>query len=277
LYIGKRINNSMQLEKLTCANIENIRHLQPNGWPDITKAFTFYTANEFCNPIKVSVAGKIIGIGCSISFEKTAWLAHIIVSDDYRNQGVGSAIVDELLNNSKTKGIETVLLVATELGEPVYTKAGFSKVSEYRYFRKEKMLPKNVISDKIQPYKKEFHKDIIQLDRCISGENREKLLEIYLGKSFVFIDNNVVCGYFMPDLGEGPVLACTIEAGIELMRFRYSDFERATIPEENKTGIEFLHRIGFVETETKGTRMILGKEVQWKPEMIYSRIGGNFG
>jgi hypothetical protein len=34
---------------------------------------------------------------------------------------------------------------------------------------------------------------------------------------------------------------------------------------------------GFRETETKGTRMILGKDIEWEPLNIYSRAGGNFG
>ena len=53
--------------------------------------------------------------------------------------------------------------------------------------------------------------------------------------------------------------------------------DKAVIPAENKAGIEFLKQNGFVESQTKGTRMILGNEVPWFPKKIYSRIGGNFG
>ena len=49
------------------------------------------------------------------------------------------------------------------------------------------------------------------------------------------------------------------------------------LPEDNQAGVGFLKQNGFVKTETKGTRMIPGKEIYWKPENIYSRIGGNFG
>ncbi len=41
--------------------------------------------------------------------------------------------------------------------------------------------------------------------------------------------------------------------------------------------LNVLKQKGFVKTETKGTRIIPGKEIYWKPENIYSRIGGNFG
>jgi hypothetical protein len=69
----------------------------------------------------------------------------------------------------------------------------------------------------------------------------------------------------------------TTEAGRELMRFKYSTVDKATIPGENQAGIEFIKEFGFVETNTTGKRMILGKNIAWKPEMFYSRIGGNFG
>ena len=267
----------MQYDKLTYLEIEQIRYLQPDGWPDITDAFRFYCSNDFCNPIKVSLNGIIIGIGNSITFENTAWLAHIIVSKDFRNQGIGYKIVDYLQNVIKEKGIETSLLIATELGEPVYKKAGFRKISDYRYFKKENDLIEKDFSKNIQPYKDSFYKDLIQFDNYVSGENREKLLKNYLNESFVFIDNNMIQGLFIPNLGEGPIYALTFNAGKELMRFKYSSVDRATIPGENQAGIEFLKGLGFIETNTIGKRMIFGKDIEWKPTMIYSRIGGNFG
>jgi hypothetical protein len=267
----------MQYGILTYLDIEQIKSLQPDGWPDISDAFRFYCNNNYCNPIKVSLDEKIVGIGNSIMFDKTAWLAHIIVSNDFRNQGIGYKIVDFLQNDIKEKGIDTSLLIATELGEPVYKKAGFRKVSDYRYFKKENDLIKKEFSKNIQPYKAAFYKDLIQLDNYVSGENRERLLKNYLNESFVFADNNVIQGLFIPNLGEGPIYALTTDAGKELMRFKYSSVDKAAIPNENQTGIEFLKELGFIETNMIGKRMIFGQDIEWKPTMIYSRIGGNFG
>jgi GNAT superfamily N-acetyltransferase len=267
----------MQYDNLTYLDIEQIKCLQPDGWPDITDAFRFYCDNDYCNPIKVSLDGKIVGIGNSIIFEKTAWLAHIIVSNDIRNQGIGYKIVDYLQNDIKVKGVETSLLIATELGEPVYKKAGFRKVSDYRYFKKENDLIEKEFFKNIQPYKEAFYMDLIQLDNYVSGENRESLLKNYLNKSFVFYADNMIQGLFIPNLGEGPIFALTTDAGKELMRFKYSSVDKATIPSENQAGIEFIKELGFIETNTVGKRMIFGKDIDWKPEMIYNRIGGNFG
>jgi hypothetical protein len=267
----------MQIEKLTHSEIEKIRNLQPDGWSDITGAFQFYTNNDYCNPIKVLIDNKIVGIGNSILFDNSAWLSHIIVDKDYRNCGIGLGIVDFLLKDIKTKNIETSLLIATELGEPVYVKAGFRKVSDYRFFKKEGTLEGKEFSDKIEPFRDDFYKEIIRLDTYISGENREKLLKTYIDEAFVFIENEMITGYYIPGLGEGPIFAITEEAARELMRLKYSTTDKATIPGENQTGIEIMHQLGFVETGIKGKRMIFGKDIAWKPEMIYSRIGGNLG
>jgi GNAT superfamily N-acetyltransferase len=267
----------MQYDKLTFCDIDKISCLQPEGWPDITDAFRFYCNHDFCNPIKMTIDSEIVGIGNSILFDKTAWLAHIIVYSGYRNRGIGYTIVDYLIEDIKTRGIETSLLIATELGEPVYVKAGFRKVSDYLYFKREFPHIGKQFSDNIQPFKDDFYNDIIQLDTYISGENRESLLKSYLNKSFVFISNKVVNGFYIPSLGEGSIFAATIDAGRELMRFKYSTVDKATIPSENQVGIEFIKEFGFIETNTIGKRMIFGKDIEWKPEMIYSRIGGNFG
>ena len=87
--------------------------------------------SPFCYPIWAEVDGRIVGIGASIHFDHTAWIAHIIVDNHFRNRGIGYQIVCELLAGIKKDSIETCSLVATALGQPVYKKAGFRVVSEY--------------------------------------------------------------------------------------------------------------------------------------------------
>jgi GNAT superfamily N-acetyltransferase len=267
----------MQCDKLTYSEVDKICYLQPEGWTDITEAFRFYCKCDFCKPIKITLDSEIVGIGNSVLFDKSAWLAHIIVKPDYRKRGIGHKIVDALLDDIKARGIETSLLIATELGEPVYLKSGFRKVSDYCFFKRDSIIMDKQFTSKIQPYKDDFYNDIIQLDTYVSGENRENLIPHYLIDSFVHINNKVIDGFYLPNLGEGPIFALSTEAGKELMRFKYSTIDKAVIPGENQVGIEFLKELGFVDTNTTGKRMILGNDIEWKPEMIYSRIGGNFG
>jgi ribosomal protein S18 acetylase RimI-like enzyme len=267
----------MQFDKFTKPDIERIRDLQPAGWPDIAAAFSFYTGNDYCYPVKVEAGNDIIAVGVSIAYEDTAWLAHIIVDESCRKQGIGFNLVKFLLDDLHDKGLESVTLIATDLGEPVYRKVGFRKVSDYRFFKKAEALEAVSFSDKIKPYSGEYYEDIVRLDKQVNGEGRARLFAGHLHDALVFIDNREVCGFYIPGLGEGPVCARTVEAGTELMRLKYSTVEKAVIPEENTAGIEFLKKLGFTETEIKGKRMAFGKDIPWRPEMIYSRIGGNLG
>jgi len=88
--------------------------------------------------------------------------------------------------------------------------------------------------------------------------------------------HSTVLGYYIPDLKEGLIVADTIHAGLELMKLKYSRVDKAVLPSGNIDGCEFLQQHGFIQTKI-GTRMVYGKNADWKPTMMFSRIGGNLG
>jgi len=266
----------MQFETITSADLDRIRNLQPQDWSDIIPEFEFYIQSSFCCPIKTKIDDKIVGIGASIVFKNTGWIAHIVVDSEYRNKGIGGQIVNELLESLKRDSVATCSLIATELGKPVYLKAGFRIAAEYSFFQREEQWIDRPVSENVIPYEEKHRAMIYGLDHQISGEKRELLLTDYLSNSLVYVENNKVLGYYMPDLKEGLIYADTEEAGLELMKLKYAKVDKAVLPSDNIAGVAFLHQNGFVETR-KGTRMILGKDLDWNPGKIFGRIGGNFG
>lgn len=267
----------MQIEKLTFSDIGRTAHLQQEGWSSLKEHLEFYTSHDYCFPIKLTIDDQIAATGTAIFFGKTAWLAHIIVDEKHRRKGIGQKIVEHLLNDLLAKGTETILLIATALGEPVYAKVGFKKVADYRFFKRENAFPQQKLSGNIRPYTNAYFSDVIQLDAFVAAEHRERILNSFLANASVYLEKNRVSGFYIPDLNEGPIFANTHEAGIELMRLKYTTIEKATIPADNNFGIKFLQQNGFVEARENAARMIFGKEIAWKPEMVYSRIGGNLG
>ena len=163
------------------------------------------------------------------------------------------------------------------MGIPVYLKLGFREVSDYVYFTRKSSDTVKYHSNNIHPYKDEFYSDIIELDTYISGENRERLIKNYLKNSYVFIRNKIIEGFYIPDLGDGAVFALTLNTGIKLMRFKYSKVDKASIPAKNLDGIKFIKQLGFTKAEKYRKRMMLGQDIEWKPQMIYNISGGNFG
>lgn len=264
----------MQFDIVRIGDLEEIGALRPEGWNDIRIDFKMYIESPISKPIKVMLSDKIVGVGASIEFPNSTWLAHIIVNPEFRNRGIGYKIVEELINNSPA---ESYLLTATEIGFPVYVKAGFRAVGEYKFFQREGESIDFNISKNVVGFREEFRTQILDMDRCISGENREQLIANYLHSGIIYVDSGNVLGYYLPDLKEGFIFAETDHAGIELMKYKYRTANKAALPADNVAGINFLKQIGFAEIPKKGTRMVLGKDIYWIPEKIFSRIGGNLG
>ncbi len=267
----------MQFEQIISTDLNEIRGLRPEGWDDIVPDFQFYINAPFCIPIKTKADGKIVGIGSFINFDTTSWIGHMIVDKAYRNKGIGYQTFNKLLENLHENSIETCLLIATEMGRPVYLKAGFRDVTQYAFFQREKPWHERQVNFNVTSLKKEHHTSVYELDRMVSGENRQKLISMFLSGSYVYLSNNEVKGFYLPDLKEGLIIAETGEAGVALMEIKYSKSDKAVLPSDNTTGICFLEQNGFIRTERKGTRMVFGKEITWQPQKLFSRIGGNFG
>jgi GNAT superfamily N-acetyltransferase len=267
----------MEIEPITLNDLKNIGHLQPEGWSDILPDLSFYVSSDFCNPMKMTVENCMAGIGASIQFMGTAWLAHIIVDPVFRNRGIGYKIVDRLLQDLEKSGIRTCLLTATELGKPVYARAGFRDVAEYIFLNREKPWQEVHVSSDIIDFREEFRTQLYEMDRKATGEDREKLLSPFLNTARLYVRNHKMMGYLIPRLREGLIVAENEEAGFALMNIKFATADKAALPADNKAGVDFLLKRGFVDTGKKGTRMIRGEDISWKPEMIYSRIGGNVG
>lgn len=262
---------------VTVNDIEAIAELQPEGWTDITKAFRIYISAEFCWPVMLIHDGSIAGLGTLIDFGETAWLAHIIVSTQYRNKGLGQAMVNHLLSVANEKGLQSVSLFATPMGEPVYKKAGFEVINEYVTLKKNSDWPGFEVSDQIFTLNTDHYAAILELDRQFSGENRERMLSLNMQGGFVYIAYGELQGYYLPEFGEGLIQALNPEAGIELMKLKYATADQAIIPSENKVAIHFLLQNGFVHDGIRGRRMVYGHSFPWHPTAMYSRINGSLG
>ncbi len=266
----------MDLQTLEHSDINLITGLLPPGWEGIIPTIDFYTNSNFCSPIKVTIDKKIVGIGTTILHNDTAWLAHIIVHSDYRNQSIGKLITQTLVESSNSKCCDTIYLLATDLGEPVYKKIGFETETEYLFFKGEKAIGSFTNSENIIAFNSDFKKQILNLDRQVSGEDRMLQLEQHLSSGFVYLQDNDVMGFYLPTLGDGLIIATTNSAGQELMRLRLTSKDFASFPIDNVSATEFMSQNNFKQVR-KEKRMRLGEKRNWQPTNIYNRIGGNLG
>jgi len=264
------------IEPFTRDDLPALSELRPPDWRDITPAFEFYLSKPFCFPLKTALAGRIAGIGAAILLGRTGWLAHIIVHPENRGRGIGSAIVSNLLHLLKRRDCSTVSLIATDLGYPIYKRIGFQDDGEYVFYKRDHAAESIPTDETIAGYAPQFERSVLNLDRDISGEDRRELLVEKLPGSFLCMLDNEVTGCYLPELGEGLVLARRREAGLALLKKKAAVSDRVVLPAQNGSATAFLEQSGFRET-MRCRRMVCGPKIAWKPEGLFSRIGGNFG
>lgn len=270
-----KIKTEVKISPVIREDLQNLSHLQPEGWQDILPQFDFYSSVPFCHPFKLVLDRHITGIGCAITFPTSGWLAHIIVDPSFRNRGFGTRITSYLMEWLKINGCSIVQLVATEAGERVYRKLGFKPLLKYHFFSGSHSF--NLDPVKIRTYEDKYREEIWQLDRYITGDNRRELLDPHFTSMKLFLDQGKVLGFYAPLLGEGLILAIEKEAGIELLKLKHAKkLLRTVVPEKNLHAIDFFKHPGF-QYERSALRMILGESWAWTPENIYSRLGGNLG
>jgi ribosomal protein S18 acetylase RimI-like enzyme len=265
----------MQILPLNQADLDLVSSIQPTDWADIRIPIQFYINAKYCYPLKAVIDGVLVGTGTAILHEKTGWLSTIITHNQYRNQGIGRRITEHLLAFLQNKHCDYTYLIATALGEPVYKKVGFITESRYDYY-KDINLADLPISKNVKPYQLDYKKAIFELDRPISGEDRSQHLEAFLQDSFVYIENKMIKGVYFPSFGDGLIVASTPKAGQELMTKRFQKFNSAAFPEENKTARDFLKSHGYEPVMTHA-RMYFQKQMPWKPQGLFNRVGGKIG
>lgn len=259
----------------TVNDISLLPQIQPVDWGDITPYFLFYVSSDFCRPLKYMNGDQLVGTGCIIFHDKTAWLAHIIVHPEYRGQGLGGRITQELLDISETKKCLTVSLLATHFGESVYAKRGFIREEEYLVFKGE--LQTFDVNPEISEYASADEKAVLELDKSASGEYRSHVLLPKLSTAKVYRNNGKIEGVYIPDLGDGFIAADTSEAGLALLQLRLNTKNFVAFPENNITARNFINGCGYSQTYSV-RRMYIGEPLKSRSsEKYYSRIGGNLG
>jgi GNAT superfamily N-acetyltransferase len=269
-------NNTVKIEPLSHADLIHLPELQPEGWYDIRPTHAFYMSVDFCFPVKITIDGRIAGIGTGIIHGDVAWLGHIIVHPDFRNRGLGGIITKALVDEMHTRHCKTIYLIATELGEPVYRKLGFEIETEYVFFKDLAKMTDWYAAPEVVPYNPSHKDQIASIDKLVSGEDRMFHLERFLATGFVHITDSVLNGFYLPDFGDGSIIATTLSAGLDLMRLRLAAKDNASFPIDNVDALQFMHDNNFQEFR-KAKRMRLGPERELNLQFIYNRIGGNVG
>ncbi|ULL13765.1 GNAT family N-acetyltransferase [Paenibacillus sp. H1-7] len=263
-------------------DLEPLGAIQPEGWKDIRAMFAYYLTYPACTSIVAEQDGRIVGSANGTYWGATGWVGPIIVDQRARGQGIGTLLTEAVMEQLHKQGCSTLLLIATELGQPVYEKLGFAVQGRYCFMKGGSELLQTVREGPVRPLSPSDLPAIERLDREASGEDRSSLLrKLQASGGLVVTDGNdgAVRGYFLRSpWGLGPIVADSPEAGFTLLQraMAMEGHKSAAFHEDNTAAAEYLLQAGFT-INTYASRMVLGESVAWKPQNIFARISGSFG
>lgn len=266
------------IRELSQADLPALKTFAPPEWnTDLSETFFFHYGQPYFYPVGCELNGKLVGCANALLQGNTGWFGNIIVLPEYRRRGIGRALIHHLAAFFDGTGITQQVLIATQLGEPVYRTEGFRVVSQY-VFLKPATLPAPRIEAGCRLMQPQDEPAMLALDEASTGEQRPAFLRRYWADAWVHTSPaGMIDGFYLPRLAHGPVIAANDTGGQALLKVKMSlGLGAMVVPEQNHAALQFLTAHGFVET-ARSPRMARGADAPWRPEQVFARGSGFCG
>ena len=129
-------DRSMQLPSIrpmTAADVDQIvAALLREDWGDRRPNLDFAVAHPETHPFVADADGVVVGTGLVTVHGRSAWIGTVWVTPAWRSKGLGRALTQATIDAAEAAGARTVVLVATDVGLPLYEKLGFEVQTWYR-------------------------------------------------------------------------------------------------------------------------------------------------
>lgn len=219
---------------------------------------------------------KIFGIGGLFLFKQVGSIGYMGVLPEYRGIGVGTEIFKELMEIAINLGYKTIVLYASQLGEPIYKKFGFyGSYSAIMY-----NLPINV--PKLEIHRKDVESInflpswLLKLDRETIGFDRSEYLKARMkfGAKALVIDRE---GYaflskVLSNVRLGPLVAINLDAALQIIEKSISlGANNMIIPKHPHFKNKILTVTKLTEKEDSlNLKMVFGQKISEKLDYIYA-------
>ena len=279
---------AFEIRPMTLDDVDAVGEMTAaGGFRDRRDFFRRSLALSSCRPVMAVAAGQPIGTGLATIHGAVGWIGVIFVTPELRRQGIGQALTEAVCDILEEAGCRSLVLVATDLGRPLYEHLGFRETSRYHMHPGEPLdaapvPPAGSSLRRIVPADLEA---IAQLDRLATGEDRRPLIEANASGGWLLEGSDSAAdlrGYLMPThRGNGGLIAHRPEDAfclIDLHRHLIPRDARswAGLPAENEPGRQLLAGRGSPEWRSF-PRMIRGPEPEWKPDMIWGQFSHALG
>lgn len=277
---------AFEIRAMTTADVDAAVALAlAQGWRDRRHFYAVVLRTPSCQPLVGTIDGRVVATGLATASGAVGWLGAVVVDEPMRGHGYGRAMTEELCRRLRDAGCETLSLVATDAGRPLYERLGFRLVTHYHEMDADHLSrePEPPAGARLRPMTPEDLPGVFELDRLATAEDRRAVLaELAKAGGWVLDDATALRGFLLPsDRAFAAIVAPGFEDGLCLLDLHRhlappDGLARAGIPDENAAGWRELEARGW-RPNWLAPRMLLGPDVPWRPGWIWGQINSAMG
>jgi ribosomal protein S18 acetylase RimI-like enzyme len=273
------------IRPMTAADIDAVgQATAEGGFGDRREFFGMTLALGDCRPIVAVEGDRIVGTGVGAVHGRVGWIGVIFVAPELRRRGIGRALTEHVCEDLEHAGCRSLVLVATDLGRPLYERLGFRVASQYHMFSGDPLSeapapPSGAILRPVRPGDLEA---LCALDRKATGEDRRPLIEHYAGAGWLLENPAGPRAFLLPThRGNGALVAGAEDDALCLLNLHRHLAPKdghawAGLPTENEAGRRLLTEESWYAWRTF-PRMVRGDETGWQPAMIWAQFNHAMG
>lgn len=284
--------SELLLENLTEKDIPAlIRLTKSAGWDyNLEELSTIFSTGKVYG--HRSQLGEVISAAAIILYDNDslASIGMVLVNQEYRGLGLGKEVTKICMDSVSPN--TTIMLVASNAGEPVYKKLGFETISYVYKVSCDCYIPSNNIHGiqvEITPYSETEFSEVVKLDEKAYGVNRRELLFHRINqakKSLVVKDKHGgIIGFGLSIQGTkslvlGPLVTPNDEIAallIDDLVNNYTGKLRIDLASGHENFMRFLEKQGF-DNVTKRPMMVINPDkFPQRNGTLYGMAGQTYG
>lgn len=249
--------------------------------------FEFAVAHQQCRAfVAEDDDGAIVGTGIVTINGPVAWIGTIWVAPSARGRGLGRALTEAPIAEAEGAGCQTLVLVATDAGQPLYERLGFTVQTWYRTMEAPRLANASVDGGAVvRAFRSDDLDAMAALDHAATGEDRRHILAAFAAPDTTKV---VTAGPDRPTgfvirapWGGGATIAPRTDDALAILRARRlaagpERRVRAGILLENEAGAAALIADGWTEA-WRAPRLVRGRPLEWHPDHIWGQFNHALG
>ncbi len=211
------------------------------------------------------IDGAVVGLVCAVQYEQLAYIGPMAVAPESQGNGIGHGLFDGLVRTLELRGCTTMMLDATNAGEPLYRKFGFVELA-----RTHDMGRTAGAGIATVPQNQELAA-VVNMDRALFSADREAMLRRLIECEGAALYSDSTAYLVAQTRVLGPFAALDSTSAARLLDRALGEgavASRVLAPVENPEAISLLTKRGFqVQREVKHMRR--GKPIAMRRDLMY--------